>query len=150
MSRRGLGWAILVWTAISWGGRIRLLTDVDAGDLWSWVRIGGSFAIGLVVGLSLILGRGARPMAVLFAAWTIPIWARSLFMVWAEPNTIGFRLVHTALAVVWFALALWALRWALGRSGGDQATGSGSGASSTGVPGGTSSASRDTTSSIDR
>ncbi|MGF1668540.1 MAG: hypothetical protein ACFCVC_19940 [Acidimicrobiia bacterium] len=143
MSRRSLGWVILVWTAISWGGRLSLLTDVDADDLWSWARIGGSFVIGLVAGLALIIGKGARPMAIVFALWTIPIWARSLFMVWTEPNTTGFRLVHTALAVVWLALSAWALRWA-------QATGSGKGASPTGVPGSTSSANRDTTSSIDR
>ena len=142
-STRSLGWVILAWTAISWGGRIRLLTDVDANDLWSWARIGGSFLIGLVTGFALILGRQARPMAVLFAVWTVPIWARSLLTVWAEPNTTGFRLVHTALAVVWFALAAWSLRWV-------QVTGSGSGASPTGVPGSTISANRDTTSSIDR
>ncbi len=142
-SHRSLGWVILGWTLVSWGGRIRLLTDVDANDLWSWARIGGSFLIGLAVALALILGKGARPMAIVFAVWTVPIWARSLFTVWTEPNTFGFRLVHTALAVVWFALAAWAVRWV-------QATGSGRGASPTGVPGSTISVSRDTTSSIDR
>lgn len=144
MSRRSLGWVILVWTAISWGGRIRLLTDVDAADAWSWARIGGSLAIGIGAGLALVLGKVARPMAVVFALWTVPIWVRSLFAVWTEPNTLGFRLVHTALAVVWFGLSAWAVRWA-------QATGSGSGsAAGTGVPGVTISASRDTTSSMDR
>ena len=143
MSRRSLGWVILIWTAISWGGRIRLLTDVDAGDWWSWARIGGSFVIGVVVGISLILGTAIRPMATLFVLWTVPIWARSLFVVWTEPNTLWFRLVHTALAVVWFGLSAWAVRTI-------QATGSATAASGTGVPGGTISASRDTTSSMDR
>jgi hypothetical protein len=144
MSRRSLGWVILAWTAISWGGRIRLLTDLDAADVWSWARIGGSFVIGIAAGLALVLGKGARPMALAFAVWTVPIWARSLFTVWTESNTLGFRLVHTGLAVVWFGVSVWAVRWA-------QATGSGSGsAASTGSPGGTISASRDTTSSIDR
>lgn len=143
MSRRSLGWVILAWTAVSWGGRIRLLTDVDAGDWWSWARIGGSFLIGVVVGLSLILGRAAKPMAVLFVAWTIPIWGRSLFVVWTEPNALGFRLVHTVLATVWFALSAWAVRTL-------QTADSTGGASGSGVPGGTISASRDATSSIDR
>jgi hypothetical protein len=143
MSRRSLGWVILVWTAISWGGRIRLLTDADANDVMSWARIGGSFLIGLVAGLALILGNRARFMAILFALWTFAIWARSLFTVWTEPNTTGFRAVHTAFAVVWFALAAGSLRWV-------QVTGSGNGASPTGVPGSTISDNRDTTSSIDR
>jgi hypothetical protein len=147
MSRRSpnrlLGWVILAWTLVSWGGRIRLLTDVDANDLWSWARIGGSFVVGVVAGLAMILGKGGRPMAVLFAVWTVPIWARSLFTVWTETNTIGFRLVHTALAGVWFGLVAWSVRWV-------QVTGSGNGANPTGVPGSTISANRDTTSSIDR
>lgn len=143
MSRRSLGWSILVFTSVSWGGRVGLLTGPDAADLGAWLRIGGSMLVGTAAGIALVTDRAARPAAVVFGLWTIPIWIRSLYTVWTETNTTGFRMVHTVLAALWFALAVMALRWV-------QLTGSGSGARSTGVPGARISPSRDTTSSIDR
>lgn len=143
ISRRTLGWIIGAWTLISWGGRIGLLTDADAADFASWARIGGSIVIGLATAVCFIAGRFQRPMSVVFALWTVFVWVRSLVTVWTEPNSLAFQLVHTALAVVWFALAVGAVK--LG-----QPTGSATEAGATGVPGGTISDSFDTTSSIDR
>ncbi len=143
ISRRTLGWVIAAWTLISWGGRIGLLTDADTADLWSWLRIGGSLALGLVTAAAFVSGRVVRGTGYVFAVWTGFVWVRSLVTVWTEPNTPAFRLVHTALALVWFALVAGTVRAV-------QATGSAAGAIGVETPGGTSSPSRDTTSSIER
>lgn len=109
MSRHPIAWAILAWTAVSWGGRIRLLTDADTADLASWLRIGGSLVVGVATWAAIVRGRGVRPAVWLFAAWTLAVWGRSLVVVWTETNTTPFRLVHTVLATVWFGLVAAAL-----------------------------------------
>lgn len=136
---------MLAWTALSWGGRVGLLTDAESSDAGSWARIGGSILIGLLAAAAFFTGRAARPMAWIFALWTLGVWSRSLWVVWSEPNTLGFQMVHTVLAAVWFGLAALAVR-----IHGLQA-GSGTRSSERdGVPGGSTSTSRSTTSSTDR
>jgi hypothetical protein len=149
MSRRLLPWAILVWTATSWGGRIGLLTDAESADAGSWARIGGSLAVGVLVWAALALDRLARPAAWLFAAWTAGVWGRSLVAVWTQPNSANFRLVHSVLAAVWFVLAILAVRHFGSPPAPDQA-GSGTRSTSGAGPGGRISESRSTTSSTDR
>ncbi len=97
-----------IWQFVSWGGRISLLTDAETADPWNWFRIGGSLAVGaavLAVGIGLVRRRPvALTLAWAYLAVGLVTWSRSLFNVWTEPNTLGFRLVHTALA-----LATWLL-----------------------------------------
>lgn len=143
ISRRVIGWTVLVYTLASWGGRIGLLTEADAADLTSWIRIVGSLVVGLAAAIALIWGRRVRPMAVVFAVFTTFIWVRSLISVWTTPNSLGFQLVHSVLAALWFVLVVLTLRAA-------QATRSGVGEAVTGVPGATIPDSASTTSSIDR
>ncbi len=113
---RWLAIAILAWTAITWGGRIGLLTQ---GDDWADVaRIGGSLVVGLAAaGVLLFPGRwaGGRIVLYLFSAWTTVVWARSLVVNWAGSGSLAFKLVHTVLGVGFFALAYWA--WSLARRG---------------------------------
>ena len=97
-----------IWQFVSWGGRISLLTAGETADPWNWFRIGGSLAVGAAV-LAVGLGLVRRRSLALAIAWAyllvgLATWSRSLFNVWTEPNTLGFRLVHTALA-----LATWLL-----------------------------------------
>lgn len=97
-----------IWQFVSWGGRISLLTDAETGDPWNWFRIGGSLAVGAAV-LAVGLGLVRRHAVARISAWAYLVvglvtWSRSLVNVWTEPNTLGFRLVHTALA-----LATWLL-----------------------------------------
>lgn len=143
ISRRTTGLIILLWTLVSWGSRVGLLTGTDAADAGSWFRIGGSLFIGLLTAGAFFSSRGVRPLGWVFAVWTTAVWTRSSVTVWAEPNTTSFRLVHTGLAIVWCLLVVLAIRKG-------QGTGAATGAEDPGVPGGTIAASRDTTSPIDR
>jgi hypothetical protein len=108
--RIALAVAIGVWTLAAWGGRIGLLTS---GEGWgAWLRIGGSLAVGLVAVLSLTvpaLEGWRKPALVTFAIFTIVLWVRSLIVTWTGSGSLPFKLVHTVLAVGFFALAWWAL-----------------------------------------
>lgn len=109
MRERALGASIVLWTAIAWGGRIGLL--VGGEDLWAWLRIGGSMLIGAAAAGSLLVPRmraWRRPTLFLFSIWTVVLWSRSLIVNWVGSGSLAFKLVHTALAVGFFALALWA------------------------------------------
>lgn len=111
--RTWLALAIVIWTALTWGGRIRLLTTPEQADLANWLRIGGSVLIGLAAALVLWLApRGVLERGVLtaFAVWTVALWIRSLVTVWAGDNSLPFQLVHTVLAGGFLALAFWAAR----------------------------------------
>lgn len=115
-----LGIAIAVWTLAAWGGRIGLLTSGEG--LWAWVRIGGSLALGLLAAATLLIPQmeGARRWALLvFSVFTVVLWARSLWVNWVGDGTLPFKLVHTVLAVGFFALAAWAFAFATGKMGPD-------------------------------
>ncbi len=100
--------AILAWTAISWGGRVGLLTDVDAAAVGTWLRVGGSIIIGVATAWSAWRRPAIHPtIAVVFTAWTVILWTRSLLVTWIDPPSLAFALVHTVLALVWFGLAWW-------------------------------------------
>lgn len=113
-----LGVAITLWTLVAWGGRIGLLTSGEG--LWAWVRIGGSLAIGLFAAATLLLPQleGARRWAlIVFSLFTVALWARSLWVNWAGDGTMAFKLVHTVLAIGFFALAAWSFALANGTVG---------------------------------
>jgi hypothetical protein len=123
-NRRWLGAAILAWTLLAWGGRVTLLT---VGDDWlDWVRIGGSVVVGVAVGLVLLLspvGTQLKPWLYGFAGWTAVIWTRSMIVNWAGSGALGFKVVHTVLALGFALLIWWAVAFARGNlvSGPDQA-----------------------------
>lgn len=106
--------AAAVWQFVSWVGRISLLTDAESVDPWNWFRIGGSLLVGaliLLVGVGLVRRRGvATAIAWAYLLVGLVTWSRSLFNVWTEPNTLGFRLVHTALALVTWGFGIAAVR----------------------------------------
>lgn len=108
--RRRLAVAVIVWTLLAWGGRIGLLAG---GEGWlSWLRIGGSLAIGAATALALVissLGALLRPLLLLFATWSVLLWGRSLIADWAGSGSLPFKLVHTLLGLGFFALACWAI-----------------------------------------
>lgn len=95
---------VLAATVASWGGRIGLLGD-DGASFLSWVRIVGSLVVGLSAAAALATGAVVRPVASIFVVWTSAVWMTSSISVWAAPNSAGFRVVHSILAVAWLAVA---------------------------------------------
>lgn len=113
VSRTVLAVAIAAWTLLTWGGRIRLLTDAEQADLANWARIGGSLLIGALAVLVLFVAQGGaaeRWVLTLFAVWSIALWGRSLLVVWTGDESMAFKAVHTVLAVGFFVLAYLAVR----------------------------------------
>lgn len=111
--RAWLAIGIVAWTALTWGGRIRLLTTPEQSDWENWARIGGSILIGLAAAAALILASGGqweRWLTTLFALWSTAIWLRSLVTVWTGDNSTGFKVVHTVLATGFLVLAYLAVR----------------------------------------
>jgi hypothetical protein len=107
--------SIAVWTLIAWGGRIGLLTS-DEG-VGAWVRIGGSLLIGFFAAATLVipqLASARKPALIVFSVFTAVLWVRSLVVSWGGDGTLPFKLVHTILAVGFFALAVWPFAIAAG------------------------------------
>lgn len=103
----------MAWTALTWGGRIRLLTDTEQADPSNWARIGGSILIGLAAAAVLVWmagGQVERWVLTVFAIWSTVIWLRSLVTVWAGDNPMAFKLVHTVLAIGYVVLSYLALK----------------------------------------
>lgn len=105
-SPRLLALVVLAWTLVSWGGRIGLLGEGDSTDTRDLARIGGSLLVGWVTGGVLWWApERLRGVRWLFVAWTVVLWGRSLVVTWLGGPSLAFGVVHTVLAVSWFALA---------------------------------------------
>lgn len=115
--RTWLALGILVWTAVTWGGRVRLLTGAEQGDLGTWLRVGGSIVVGVAAATVIAFASGGsleRWVLTLFALWSTVVWLRSLITVWLDDGSVPFKLVHTVLAAGFLLLAFLAVRlgWA--------------------------------------
>lgn len=111
-SRTVLALAVAVWTLLTWGGRIRLLTEAEQ-DPSNWIRIGGSLLIGAAAVVVLLVAAGSgveRWVLTLFAVWSTVIWVRSLIAVWGGDESLAFRTVHTVLALGFLILAYLTIR----------------------------------------
>lgn len=103
------------WTAFVWGTRVKNAVEDDA------LSGGGkAFSIGLSVAL-LALGLGAvvthvrarstgptalsAHLALGFAGVSVLVWLVRVPAIWLAEHTVGFKVVHTMLAVVTWVLA---------------------------------------------
>lgn len=102
MSHRRLAVLVLAWALVTWGGRIGLLAE-GAGWL-DWTRIVGSLAVAALATILLWSGRRWRALWI-YSGFTALIWVGSLASVWRGDHSVGFTLVHTALAAVSLVLA---------------------------------------------
>ena len=104
-------WAALsaVWQFLAWGGRVSLLGEAGATN-WDWIRIGTGVGLGVVLAVIALWGEAPfdfqEKVASSYLLLTVVVWGRSVLTVWSETNTLGFRAVHTALALVTFFLAV--------------------------------------------
>ena len=111
--RVALAVAIAAWTLAAWGGRIGMLASGEG--VGAWLRIGGSLAIGLFTAATLAVPQleGARrPALIVFSVFTVVLWARSLIVTWVGDGSLPFKVVHTVLALGFFALVWWAATFA--------------------------------------
>lgn len=97
------------WTAYVWITRIVNLDGTDAGSPAAWTRIGLSlvFAAALLwIGIACLLQRLTTPrlagyVLLAFGVWMAISWLPEVIRRVAAPDeTLAFRLVHIALAVV--------------------------------------------------
>lgn len=96
-----------VWTFIAWGNRIGLLTGDERNDPWTWIRVGGSLILGVLLTIvAVLLWRGGEPagwMRVVFAVFLVlmlVIWTRSAISVLSGDESVSFKVVHVVLAVI--------------------------------------------------
>jgi hypothetical protein len=116
--RVGLAIAITVWTLVAWGGRIGLLASGEG--LGAWLRIGGSLVVGLFAAATLAIPQmepARRPALIVFSVFTVVLWIRSLIVNWTGEGSLPFKLVHTVLALGFFALSWWAYSFATSSPG---------------------------------
>jgi hypothetical protein len=114
--RRRATVALVVWTLLLWTTRIANIwrdADLDTGERWGRTLLALTFtvlAIAVVVALWRRL-RQARVVAVgALAGWTIAVWVVRGIGILAADHDLGFKAVHTALAIVSIVLAVLAWR----------------------------------------
>lgn len=118
MTERRVAWwtaAAALWTFVTWGNRIGLLSGDEAAEPWTWIRVGGSLLFGVAlaaVAASLFRGRPySRWMAnalIGFAVLTVVIWIRSSVSTLSGEEGVAFKLVHVVLALIsiWLGMVL--------------------------------------------
>ncbi|MFM7069624.1 MAG: hypothetical protein ACKOYM_09210 [Actinomycetes bacterium] len=100
-------WLLVVWTAIVWGGRIRL-ADGASGPLLLALTF---LAPALVLAVCLACHSPRVPNAVgALAAWTVAVWVVRVPGIALGGHPIPFLVVHVVLAVVSVSVAAVALR----------------------------------------
>lgn len=117
--QRSLGIAIIVWSLITWGGRIGLLTGDETTDPMVWFRIVGSLVTAALAGLALIGDRRWVMLAVVgYSLVALGVWGTSIVAVLPDMTaSLQFKMIHTVLAGVSLVLAGLALRMAFSRLG---------------------------------
>ena len=87
--------------------------DLDTGERWGRTLLALSFtllAIAVAVALGRRLGQATVVAVVALSAWTIAVWVVRGIGILAADHDLGFKAVHTLLAVVSIVLAVLAWR----------------------------------------
>lgn len=109
ISHRVLAALIAVWAAVTWGGRIGLLTGDET--LVAKTRIAVSLLVAVVAVAALLTrARWRRAAVVAYAVVAVAVWGSSAVSVLGDPSSsLAFKAVHLVLAVVSLSLAV--LAW---------------------------------------
>jgi hypothetical protein len=116
MRRHRAAAALVAWTFLVWTTRIANIwrdADLDTGERWGRTLLAVSFtvlAIAAAVALWRRLGQATVVAVGALAAWTIAVWVVRGIGILAADHDLGFKVVHTALAVVSIVLAVLAWR----------------------------------------
>ena len=117
MRRRPFALTLVAWTFFVWTTRIGNIwrdADLDTGEKVGRTALALSFTL-LAVGVVVALWRGsarARLVAVgALAAWSTGVWVVRAVSIHVADHEVGFKVVHTVLAVV--SIVLSALAWAV-------------------------------------
>lgn len=128
MRRRPFAVALVAWTFFVWTTRIANIwrdADLDTGEQVGRTALAGSFTA-LAVLVVVALWRGStrsRLWAVgALAGWSTAVWVVRDVRILVADHEVGFKVVHTVLAVV--SITLSALAWREARrassAGGDE------------------------------
>jgi peptidoglycan/LPS O-acetylase OafA/YrhL len=116
LGRRRATVALVAWTFLVWTTRIANIwrdADLDTGERWGRTLLALSFTV-LAVAVVVVVGRRLGQATVVavgaLAAWSIAVWVVRGIGILATDHDIGFKVVHTALAVVSIVLAVLAWR----------------------------------------
>jgi hypothetical protein len=107
---------LVAWTFLVWTTRIANVwrdSDLDTGERWGRALLALSFtvlAIAVVAALARRLGQATTVAVGALAAWTIAVWVVRGIGILAADHDLGFKVVHTVLAVVSIVLAVLAWR----------------------------------------
>ncbi|HET6833198.1 MAG TPA: hypothetical protein VFH30_04975 [Acidimicrobiales bacterium] len=108
--------ALVAWTFLVWTTRIANIwrdADLDTGDRWGRTLLAVSFTV-LAIAVAVAVGRRLGQATVVavgaLAAWTISVWVVRGIGILAADHDLGFKVVHTVLAVVSIVLAVLAWR----------------------------------------
>jgi hypothetical protein len=104
MSRKVLAWAIGVWAAIAWGGRIAIVFDIGS-DPGERLRIAVSVLAAVAAVVALAVERWTTPVVLVYSGIATIVWVRSVIVVFSEDRSLPFLAVHTVLAVISLLLA---------------------------------------------
>jgi hypothetical protein len=115
MRRRPWAVALVAWTLFVWTTRIANIwrdPDLDTGEQVGRTALAGSFTL-LAVLVVVAVWRGparARSWSVTaLAGWSTAVWVVRDARIVVADHEVGFKVVHTVLAVV--SIALSALAW---------------------------------------
>jgi hypothetical protein len=131
MRRRPLASVLVAWTLFVWTTRIANIwrdAGLDTGERVGRTGLAGSFTV-LAVAVVVALWRGssrARLWSVgALAAWTTAVWVVRDARILVADHEVGFKAVHTVLAVVSIALSVLAWREARRTDRADDVAGGG-------------------------
>jgi hypothetical protein len=116
MRRHRAAVALVAWTFLVWTTRIANIwrdADLDTGERWGRTLLALSFtllAIAVAVALGRRLGRTAVVAVGALSAWTVTVWVVRGIGILAADHDLGFKVVHTVLALVSIVLAVLAWR----------------------------------------
>lgn len=101
--------ALAAWTAFVWGTRVRNIVRDGGGTLSLLVAL-GLVALAVIVAIALVRGGTPRWAVPALATATVAAWVVRAPVILLGDHGVGFKVVHTGLALVSIALAVAALR----------------------------------------